>query len=162
MDKYFIAEFKLDSTFYYMLWKDEHFWVVGGGPVIFKSIKELKYYTAKNALEAVDSDGIFDLDGILSLTSKTNESINCHKLLDCWNILSDLAKTVGEDFLGDEETQANEAVYSMLVLGTNIPELYSEEEGEFHPELGGEVKEHLENVLKNGIEIFRKVIADQI
>lgn len=160
MEKYFIAEFRLDNNNYFMLWQEETFRAVDDRPVIFKSLKELKYYTARNDLEAVDEGSLFDLDELLSLTSRTEESLCCHKILDCWNIISDLAKTTGEDFIGDHDTQENEVLYSMLVMGCNLPELFTEEAGEFHPDLGGEVKEHLENVLKDGISIVRKIVTE--
>ena len=137
-----------------MLWQDECFLSENGKPVILKSVEEAKDFISKNNLEVDEAASVYDLDSVLSLVTGTEASENCHAILDCWNIFSDLARTAEADFIGDHDIDENEHLYSMLVMGCNLPEINNEE---FHPVLDEEEKKHLETVLNDGISIFRKL-----
>ncbi len=156
MDKYYIAEFRSNNTNYYMLWQDERFLTGDGGPAIFNTIEEAKEFIAGNNLEADESVTSYDLDQVTDLITKTEISENCRTILDCWNIFSDLSATTGEDFLGDDDIDENEHLFSKLVMGCNLPEINNEE---FHPVLDELEQNHLKIVLSNGRLIFLKIVA---
>lgn len=156
MDKYYIAEFRLNNTNYYMLWQDERFLTGDGGPAIFNTIEEAKEFIAGNNLEADESVTSYDLDQVTDLITKTEISENCRTILDCWNIFSDLSATTGEEFLGDDDIDENEHLFSKLVMGCNLPEINNEE---FHPVLDELEQNHLKIVLSNGRLIFLKIVA---
>lgn len=156
MDKYYIAEFRLNNTNYYMLWQDERFLTGDGGPAIFNTMEEAKEFIAGNNLEADESVTSYDLDQVTDLITKTEISENCRTILDCWNIFSDLSATTGEDFLGDDDIDENEHLFSKLVMGCNLPEINNEE---FHPVLDELEQNHLKIVLSNGRLIFLKIVA---
>lgn len=156
MDKYYIAEFRSNNTNYYMLWQDERFLTGDGGPAIFNTIEEAKEFIAGNNLEADESVTSYDLDQVTDLITKTEISENCRTILDCWNIFSDLSATTGEEFLGDDDIDENEHLFSKLVMGCNLPEINNEE---FHPVLDELEQNHLKIVLSNGRLIFLKIVA---
>ena len=156
MDKYYIAEFRSNNTNYYMLWQDERFLTGDGGPAIFNTMEEAKEFIAGNNLEADESVTSYDLDQVTDLITKTEISENCRTILDCWNIFSDLSATTGEDFLGDDDIDENEHLFSKLVMGCNLPEINNEE---FHPVLDELEQNHLKIVLSNGRLIFLKIVA---
>lgn len=156
MDKYYIAEFRSNNTNYYMLWQDERFLTGDGGPAIFNTIEEAKEFIAGNNLEADESVTSYDLDQVTDLITKTEISENCRTILDCWNIFSDLSATTGEEFLGDDDIDENEHLFSKLVMGCNLPEINNEE---FHPVLDELEQNHLKIVLSNGKLIFLKIVA---
>ena len=156
MDKYYIAEFRLNNTNYYMLWQDERFLTGDGGPAIFNTMEEAKEFIAGNNLEADESVTSYDLDQVTDLITKTEISENCRTILDCWNIFSDLSATTGEEFLGDDDIDENEHLFSKLVMGCNLPEINNEE---FHPVLDELEQNHLKIVLSNGRLIFLKIVA---
>ena len=156
MDKYYIAEFRLNNTNYYMLWQDERFLTGDGGPAIFNTMEEAKEFIAGNNLEADESVTSYDLDQVSDLITKTEISENCRTILDCWNIFSDLSATTGEEFLGDDDIDENEHLFSKLVMGCNLPEINNEE---FHPVLDELEQNHLKIVLSNGRLIFLKIVA---
>ena len=158
MEKYYIAEFILNNITYYMFWQDGFFLTEGSKPVIFRSVEETKAFITENDLEVDDSATVYDLDSVLALVTKTEKSENCNAVLDCWNIFSDLAGTTEADFIGDHDIGENEDLYPKLVMGCNLPELKNEE---FHPVLNEAEQKHLENVLNDGISVFRE-IADSI
>ena len=157
MEKYYIAEFILNDTTYYMFWQDECFLTEGDEPVIFRSVEETKSFIAGNDLEVDDSATVYDLDSVTALITKTELSENCNAILDCWNIFSDIARTTETDFIGDHDIGENEDLYSKLVMGCNLPELENED---FHPVLDETEQKHLETVLNAGISIFRKITAN--
>ena len=156
MDKYYIAEFRSNNTNYYMLWQDERFLTGDGGPAIFSTIGEAKEFISSNNLEADESVTSYDLDQVTDLITKTEISENCRTILDCWNIFSDLSATTGEEFLGDDDIDENEHLFSKLVMGCNLPEINNEE---FHPVLDELEQNHLKIVLSNGRLIFLKIVA---
>ena len=156
MDKYYIAEFRSNNTNYYMLWQDERFLTGDGGPAIFNNIGETKEFISSNNLEADGSVTSYDLDQVTDLITKTEISENCRTILDCWNIFSDLSATTGEEFLGDDDIDENEHLFSKLVMGCNLPEINNEE---FHPVLDELEQNHLKIVLSNGRLIFLKIVA---
>ena len=156
MDKYYIAEFRSNNTNYYMLWQDERFLTGDGGPAILNTMEEAKEFIAGNNLEADESVTSYDLDQVTDLITKTEISENCRTILDCWNIFSDLSATTGEDFLGDDDIDENEHLFSKLVMGCNLPEINNEE---FHPVLDELEQNHLKIVLSNGRLIFLKIVA---
>lgn len=156
MDKYYIAEFRSNNTNYYMLWQDERFLTGDGGPAIFNTMEEAKEFIAGNNLEADESVTSYDLDQVSDLITKTEISENCRTILDCWNIFSDLSATTGEEFLGDDDIDENEHLFSKLVMGCNLPEINNEE---FHPVLDELEQNHLKIVLSNGRLIFLKIVA---
>ena len=156
MDKYYIAEFRSNNTNYYMLWQDERFLTGDGGPAIFNTMEEAKEFIAGNNLEADESVTSYDLDQVTDLITKTEISENCRTILDCWNIFSDLSATTGEEFLGDDDIDENEHLFSKLVMGCNLPEINNEE---FHPVLDELEQNHLKIVLSNGRLIFLKIVA---
>lgn len=158
MDKYYIAEFRSNNTNYYMLWQDERFLTGDGGPAFFSTIGEAKEFISSNNLEADGSVTSYDLDQVTDLITKTEISENCRTILDCWNIFSDLSATTGEEFLGDDDIDENEHLFSKLVMGCNLPEINNEE---FHPVLDEEEQKHMTAVLNSGKTVFRK-IADSI
>ena len=156
MDKYYIAEFRSNNTNYYMLWQDERFLTGDGGPAIFNTMEEAKEFIAGNNLEADESVTSYDLDQVTDLITKTEIPENCRTILDCWNIFSDLSATTGEEFLGDDDIDENEHLFSKLVMGCNLPEINNEE---FHPVLDELEQNHLKIVLSNGRLIFLKIVA---
>lgn len=156
MDKYYIAEFRSNNTNYYMLWQDERFLTGDGGPAIFNTIEEAKEFIAGNNLEADESVTSYDLDQVTDLITKTEISENCRTILDCWNIFSDLSATTGEEFLGDDDIDENEHLFSKLLMGCNLPEINNEE---FHPVLDELEQNHLKIVLSNGRLIFLKIVT---
>ena len=157
MEKHYIIEVKLDQIVFYLLWKDERFMLIDDKFLFFKGKTELHEFINENKLLVDEDVESYDLDSVIDLIPQLKESEKCNKILDCWNLFSDMAQTIGIFFSGDSDDIS--ILYEKIVLGSNIETLKN---AEYHPLLTNEENKLLESVLCDGISIFRKGLLLQV
>ncbi len=154
MMEYYIVEFIMDNNNYYSIWISDEmdfFVAVENHILLWSDILELKKYANEKNI-SLENDNIttYNIDYILEVISEKS-TIDCKKILDFWNICSDVAHTCKIPFVGDEKK--NNYLYNKLFYGTNLKTI-NKSTNIFNPEFSRLEINALKNVLLNCIEII--------
>lgn len=151
---YYIVCFELEQLKRYLLWYSnmedkEQFVLKADGQVLyFENLKELKQYCVKESLQIDDEIAYFTLHRTVDYSKM---DIDCSKVLNLWNIISDFAYTVGEKFIGDDkERNEIDEVYTKLFRGCNIKAM---EQPFYHSVWDVDSRQVLDKVMKDGIKM---------
>lgn len=158
-----IIKFLYKNAIRYCLWyenknsgKDE--FAVDGKHRIktFDSVSELTRYCATNNFSCSESSlTIYDLNVLQTLLKEANHLSNYDLLIDIWNISGDIAFTVHDNFLGDNNNFLD--VYNKLFYALNLPEINSSPK-KYVPLWSKEEEKKLEKVFSSAIELIHKNI----
>jgi len=151
---YYIVCFELEQLKRYLLWYSniddkEQFVLKADGQVLyFDNLQELKQYCVKKDLQMDDEIVYFTLHRTVDYSEM---DIDCSKVLNLWNIISDFAYTVGDKFIGDDkERNEIDEVYVKLFRGCNIKAM---KQSFYHPVWNVNSRQVLEKVMKDGIKM---------
>lgn len=118
--KYYIVKFIIESEEeYYTIWvSDEYdeFLGVNNRLLSWSSVGELTSFAEEKGIVLENGVSCYDLN-MLKDNIRCRE--DCGAVLDFWNIFSDLAKTSGRSFMGDD-LKYND-IYIKLLAGCNLP-----------------------------------------
>lgn len=157
MDNYYIIKITLCRREFFLLWNCEYEPVFlvneNGKPIFFGSLADLKAFTEKNNIELDEEITEYDLDDI----TVTAEMLDCNDVVQKWNIMSDLALSVGEDFSG-EEKRCN-GLYDKLFFGCNIPAM---KHPPYTPEWNAEEITEINRILSEGAELFARFLIKNL
>ena len=153
MSNYYVIRITLNRKHFFLLWNCEYEPVFlmdeNGKPVFFGSLAELNAFAEKNDIELDEEITEYDLDDI----TVTAEMLDCNEVIQKWNIMSDLALSVGEDFSG-EDKRFND-IYDKLFFGCNLPAV---NHPPYTPEWNAEEIAEINRILAEGATIFKRVI----
>lgn len=140
-----------------MLWfSDEYdgFLSVNRKLVLWSSMDKLLDFVQEKKIVLDDDIAIFDFNTLKCTVGCCEE---CKKVLDFWNIFSDLARTVGKSFIGDEVKFNN--IYEKIFMGCNLPAL-----NQLDHTVLWEEKDFFEikKVLSNGVSVFFQAIDESV
>ena len=163
MRDYFIISFKLDAEKYYCIWYTNDFDGVivdeNGCIEQFASESELHEYCAKNDIAlspSEENNALYDLDTLNKWLKEDKVDIDCSFMLNMWNIISDVARSINKSFVGDDDKMLT--IYNKLFYGNNLP-VYSPTDKEYIPIWDSDEIDALRLILSNGIEaIIRPAI----
>jgi len=124
--------------------------------LMFKSDDEARVFAKEKSVELDEETTVFDLSHILEQTNRVELSENCSELIDAWNLFSDIAKTIGEEFSGDIDEGLTNDIYHMLISGCNIKALKHEE---YHPVFDDEDKEKCISIFNDGLAILERQLS---
>ena len=159
MDRYYIVEVKVREEFFYLLWQDDLFVLSDQDLLVCRSVDDLKDFISRNEILADETVEKYDLDAVMEMIPQVEDSEKCNTVLICWNLLSDLSRTLETEFLGDNDREDVVTLYEKLVLGSNIPALKNEE---YHPVLSDEECDLLESIIRSGMELFQEAIKNRM
>jgi len=121
--------------------------------LMFESVSEAKLFAEKKGISLDMEVAEYNLSAITELIDRVGLTESCNELLNAWNLFSDIANSLGEEFSGDSDEELTSDIYHMLFHGCNI---LSEAYGEFHPIFDDKEKERCLSVLNNGLAILDK------
>ena len=81
------------------------------------------------------------------------DSMNCSKVLDFWNIISDISHSAGFEFIGDKKDKRTEKVYDKLFHGCNLP-MVNKTNIKYVPKWNYEEKKILSSIIEKGYIII--------
>lgn len=120
-NEYYFVEFKIQGKSFYTIWvssKNEDFFLTKDQHLIFfQDKKELDSFCRLRNLE-IESDVTFDFDSI--------NSKDYNFLINSWNIISDLAKTLNISFIGNNDDLLS--IYKKILCACNLPALNNTQE----------------------------------
>ncbi len=142
LSNYYIVEFLYNGKSYYSLWDGET-------DKMIKENKKIVVSDNKNFLIDKIKDKAFIHDeGDIYICNMEILNMPAGKILDFWNIISDIAKTVDIIFLGDSK--------QMNIL---YDKLYKNYIGEYISVFDAEI-DNLQNIVLDGIRIVEKYIVN--
>ena len=81
------------------------------------------------------------------------QNLNCHLLLDFWNIVSDMTNSLSINFLGDHKERNIASLYNKLFYGCNLPAI-RKDNADFEPEWSQYEQDLITQIVKEGIKII--------
>ena len=118
----------------------------------FKNEDELNDYAIKNSIKIEpDEIAIYDVDKIKKLLSDNETIIDCEYILNMWNMIADIAKTINLSFYGNKKEITY--IYSKLFYGNNLPSINTTNK-KYIPIWDEEEKQIILRVLKECYRIF--------
>jgi hypothetical protein len=123
-----------------------------GKVIYFKNESELNDYAIKNNIKIEpDEIAIYDVDKIKKILSDKEKIIDCEYILDIWNMIADIAKTINLSFYGNNKEIVY--IYSKLFYGNNLPSINTPNK-KYIPIWDEEEKQIILNVLNECYGIF--------
>lgn len=152
-----IINFIIKSKNHYCLWYSEYhdlFLVENNKIIYFKSKSELmKKY--ENVFDICNEIIIMDVNEITQL-EEIDYYKNCDLLLDFWNNMSDLAKSLKFNFYGDIKEKNIDIVYNKIFYGTNPPSL-NQTNKTYIPDFNKSETKIISKVISNGLLLINRV-----
>ena len=153
MSTYYVIRITLNRKRFFMLWNCEYEPVFlvneNGKPIFFGSLAELNAFAEKNDIKLDEEITEYNLDDI----TVTAETLDCNEVIQKWNIMSDLALSIGAEFSG-EDKRFN-SIYDKLFYGCNLPAM---NHPLYTPGWNAEEIAEINRILAEGAEIFRRVL----
>jgi len=165
MRKNFIERITYKETTRYLIWynNDESGLLIQDKQLLmFASINEAKSYAEKLEIELETEMDEYDLSRIPELIKGIEFSENCFTLIGIWNLFSDIAKSLSEQFLGDLNDWCIPGdglvldINQMLFYGSNIKVMKHDE---YHPVFDDEDFEVCMSVFNCGLAIIDRQFA---
>lgn len=161
--EYCLVEFKMSNQTYYCLWFSDNrdaFLIDENEKVImFYCEDEMRAFCKIHNLDIqVDAAVLYDIDAFMEKICLND--IDCNLILRFWNIASDMAYTLKESFIGDDDGMDCVIldVYNKLFYGTNPPALKKDSPEVYIPKWTKEERLILSNVMDDAIRIFYKYL----
>ena len=151
---------RLDGVERLMVWySDESDGVLTSSPgriALFKDPAEVeRYATQQNLKLEPEPVALYDFDRLAQwLAQPSREALDCRFLLDAWNMLCDVAFSVGAKI---EERRDAQGVYDKLFWGCNLPSMTPPGE-HFEPRWSDEDVLILSEVLSSGLRLLRGAV----
>ena len=153
MSTYYIITITLNRKSFFLLWNCEYepVFLMGenGMAVFFGGPAELNAFAEENGIELDEEITEYDLDDI----TVTAETIDCNEVIQKWNIMSDLALSVGEDFSGENKRYND--IYDKLFYGCNLPAM---NHPPYTPEWSAEEIAEINRILAEGAELLARFL----
>lgn len=151
-----MVEFIINQSSFYCIWftgNTDGFITEKGRLKYFYDNSELKDYCNTMKINLQNSETRYDLDRISDKVFLDISEKDCCELIDCWNIFSDIARSVNEDFYGNKK-ELND-LYSKLFYGCNL-QIINTSNKKYIPEWSEEERTFIDNIMINGINIVKK------
>lgn len=146
-NEYYAVKFKIQQRNFFSIWisgqNGDSFLKKNNQLVFFSNSKDLYNFCKENYI-TIESESAFDFDVI--------DHTDCNNMINLWNIISDLSKTLGLFFIGD--TNAMIDIYKKLLCGCNLPALNQCSE-KYKPLFSDSEIAAINNVISNMKEIVK-------
>lgn len=157
MREYYYLKIGLKGDCLYTLWysDDEDGVLAENSKIIsFSTLSNLKEYAVENKFYIpTELAAEYDFDIINEWAEKPSEVIDCKMFIDCWNLFSDISKSIGIPFIGNFDTGITIDIYNKLFCGSNVSAIRCDGEM-YQPEWSEEELNQLAKIMKNGIRLL--------
>lgn len=155
MNIYYIIRIMVNKKHFFLLWNCEYEPVfltdANGKAVFFGSLADLTVFAEKSNIGLAEEITEYDLDDI----TVTVETLDCNEVNSKWNIISDLALTVGAEFSGEDKRY--NGIYDKLFCGCNLPAV---NHPPYTPEWSAEEITEINRILAEGADLCRRIFID--
>lgn len=158
MKKYYLIKILYKIKILYVIWYEDDedgFITEDQKLILFDSIEDAKIFCSKNKIFPENEVVTYDLTNVLDMAEHISNSKDCRILLNIWNLFSDLAKTLNEEFMGDFDQEQILEIYDKLFYGCNL-EVINKGEEEYYPDFNDDEERTIILILKNGFSILDK------
>ncbi len=156
--KYYIVKFVIQNgKEYYTIWfSDEcdEFLTMNNRLLSRPSANELMSFAEEKGIVLENGISCYDLN-MLNVNIRCCE--DCSTVLNFWNIFSDLAKTFGISYVGDEIIYND--IYAKLLTGCNLPAF---DQPEYTVSWEAEECMKIKMILNDGIDILFRSLGESI
>ncbi len=157
-EKYYLVQFKILQKEYDTFWYTDD----DDGFMLDTDNTLKSFPTKEQAVAFADKEGfMLDTEAFLVSTSILKDmnirEINCKLYLNYWNIFSDVANSINEQFLGDSRNGTIRHIYEKLFYGCNI--LVKKDEEHYIPKWSKSERRWIARVIKNGFQIVSKGLS---
>lgn len=160
MRKYYLIRLIYKNKNMFAIWysDDEDGFVVEGHRLVtFESIDDAKVFAEKRHILLESEIAIYDFSNVIELIGQIDDSKNCRTIINMWNLLSDLAKTLNEEFMGDSDQEQILDIYNKLFYGSNL-KVISQGNEEYYPSFDDSEREKCISIFINGFSILDKLL----
>ena len=161
--EYCLVEFKMSNQTYYCLWfsvnRDAFLIDENDKVIMFYCEDEMSAFCKIHNLDIqVAAAVLYDIDAFIEKICLN--CIDCNLILRFWNIASDMAYTLTEAFIGDDNgvNCVILDVYNKLFYGTNPPALKKDSPEVYSPVWEESERNIIRNIMNDSIRIFRKFL----
>lgn len=151
--EYYIVSIIINGEKHFVIWFSNHedgMITENKKLISFEADSQCRDYALRNGMVLEEEESGFDFDAIKPWLSKPDNKISYNTFLNIWNMMSDLAVSVGIPFLGDGKVYSD--IYDKLFFGCNLPAIRGD--GELYiPKWNKDEIASIANVLKNGMDI---------
>ncbi len=156
-----IIDFKIKNKNFYCLWysdKEEMFVINKKKLIYFNNILELK--ERYDNIYKIDKKIVtYDIDQIIRTCNSNDKLFDYKQIMDFWNIISDLSKTLKTDFYGNSREKIIDNVYNKLFRSLNLP-IVTEPGKEYNPVWTEEEQDVIKKMLIDGISLLYNIFSD--
>jgi hypothetical protein len=100
---------------------------------------------------------IITIEDMKKMIENDSEELDCDLILNFWNTIGDVAKSLGIEFYGNERNSILNTIYDKLFFGNNLP-VVTPEGKSYHPLWEfGEIQE-IRKVIQDGIRIVNDAL----
>ncbi|PEJ59072.1 hypothetical protein CN692_06220 [Bacillus sp. AFS002410] len=158
--EYYPFLFIIKQKEFYCIWysEDKDGFVTENNKVkFFETEKMLFDYAKLKNIEFMENKiTSFSIDQAINWLTRKNAIIKSDYFLDFWNLITDLAYSVGDNFYGDAKEEAIHKVYDKLFWGNNLPAVTPKGK-KFKPVLEYKQRKILVDIVKDGIRIINSL-----
>lgn len=118
MCEYYIVQFIITSYNYYTIWhtdNNDEFVTKNKKILSFNNLEEVIQYAKLHSIELHEYITCYDIDRLMD---DIDTKIDCNYIINFWNIISDIAKSIQINFCGDSDFY--NSVYEKLLYGCNL------------------------------------------
>lgn len=154
--EYYIVKFLFEAETIYAIWysSDADGFVIDSNNKVmaFKDKSKLLQYADKQGIAVNDEGTEFDC---AEAKYFENEELKCSDILDLWNIVEDIARSLKVKFEICEDVQSVNKIYDKLFYGCNLPAVTPE--GKTYIPIWSELEMYiLREVVRKGILLIKE------
>ena len=158
MKQYYPIKINLETETFHIIWYSgdvDGVLCENNRVVWFSSFYNLSSYCKKHGLELEKDISVFDLQ---KPSNKSNLKFN--EVLDFWNLIIDISSSVELPFSGTADSGIVIDLYNKLFYGSN-PKAIAGDFSHFIPTLSEEEFRKLQEIIEDGIAVFKGSLASQ-
>jgi hypothetical protein len=162
MREYFPLVFIIKSKEHYCCWytnEEDGFIVEENHLLFFDTLDELKIHSTKQKIDLNLKEDILiiSIDELQKFVENDSKELDCNLILNYWNIIGDVSKSLGVEFYGDERSSILSTIYNKLFYGNNLPAVTPKGKS-FHPLWEFEEIQEIRKVIQDGLRILNDVL----
>lgn len=157
-NEFYPVIFRLDQTDFYVIWVSgdtDRLVISSAGKVAtFSDQQALAAFSSEHGITLINEEApLYDFDALADwLTTPTTNNCDCELLLQAWNMLVDVASSLGRSIY---EPQGADAVYDKLFWGNNL-EPVTPKGKRYTPQWSTEEVNIITCVLCSGLKILKQ------
>ncbi len=156
----YLVKFLIQGTEKYTLWYTEE----SDGFLKNQDEDTIAVFSSRDAASVFASRQGNYLDGNMTVINCDTVlhcitgSVMCNEVLNFWNIVSDIAATLGILFSGDDNEAQIAKLYDKLFYGCNLPS-YVRDRPAYVPVWSKEERKLLTEIVKEGLDIVKRAVC---